>query len=59
MNFSAIEKRESFISEETLKSRQHDDIGATVELPHQGSRAVGGTEPAGDESPPPFCLVIT
>ncbi|XP_021298557.1 pleiotropic drug resistance protein 1-like isoform X2 [Herrania umbratica] len=41
-----IEKRESFISEESLKSRWVDDIGATIELPHQGRRPVGGTESA-------------
>ncbi|KAK6267966.1 hypothetical protein QUC31_012126 [Theobroma cacao] len=41
-----IEKRESFISEETLKSRWVDNIGATIELPHQGRRSVGGTESA-------------
>ncbi|XVE52142.1 hypothetical protein DITRI_Ditri02bG0098700 [Diplodiscus trichospermus] len=40
-----IEKRESFISEETLKSRQYDDIGAMVELPQQG-RSTGGAEPS-------------
>lgn len=51
MAFSAIEKRQSFVSEETWKSRQYDDIGAAIELPHQGSRYVGGTESAGDESP--------
>lgn len=59
MKISAIEKRESFISEETLKSRWVDNIGATIELPHQGRRSVGGTESAGDESPFCFCEVIT